>query len=77
VAPDIHGPFSRENSVHEVDYINVRNSEEVRTLYIHAAAFGNYFLTRFKLQGGVPDSREFDYKKARNIEEVRMHAAAF
>ena len=59
MAPDIHGPFSRENSVREVDDINARNTEEVRTLYKHAAAFELSLLTRFKIQGGAPDTREY------------------
>jgi hypothetical protein len=80
VAPDIHSSFSRENSAREVDDTYARNTEEVRTLYIHAAAFGIIFLTRFKIQGGAPDTREVYDINARNTEEVRtlyIHAAAF
>jgi hypothetical protein len=59
VAPDIHGPFSRENSIRGVDDINARNTEEVRTLYKDAAAFGISLLTLFKIQGGAPDTKEY------------------
>jgi len=68
VAPDIHGPFSREDSTGEVDDVNARNTEKVRT---HAAAFEISFLTRFKIQGRAPDTREVDDIDARNTEEVR------
>ena len=53
---------------------------EVRTHYINAAEFGISFLTRFKIRGGAPDTREVDDINARNAVEVRthyMHAAAF
>ena len=59
MAPDIHGTFSRENSVREVDDIKARNPDEVRTLYIHVAAFGTSLLTRFKIQGSASDTGEY------------------
>ena len=71
MAPDIHGPFSREDSIGEVDDVNARNTEKVRTHYIHAAAFEISFLTRFKIQGRAHDTREVDDIDARNTEEVR------
>ena len=80
MAPDIRDTFSRENSVREIDVTNARNTEEVQTLYIHAAAFEISFLTRFKIQGGAPDTREVDDINAGNIEKVRtlyIHATAF
>ena len=79
MAPDIHGPFSRENlAVREVNDINARNTEKVRTHYIHAAAFGISFLTQFKIQGGAPDTRSVDDINARNTEEVRtLYKRAF
>ena len=43
----------------EFNYKKARNTEEVRTIYKHAAAFGISLLTRFKIQGGIPDIRKY------------------
>jgi len=49
VAPDIDGPFSREDSVREVEDVNTRNAKEVGTLYTDAITFKISLLTRFKI----------------------------
>ena len=58
MTPDVDGLFSRENSAREVNDINVRNAE-VRTLYIHAAAFGISLLTRFKIPSITTEVRKY------------------